>query len=168
MIDAPPGQWIMAPTTPCDSESMLTRTIIMPSSAPELEAHRSEREDLARSVVSLEGEALRKEAHVFLRGFPKAKVSGEPARFRARPHQAGAWGGQPCCRAAQPLALLEGEGGLGSDGATPSTSDVMGAAGFPGRSGIFPTADSIPPFASPKKKNASGRSLPHLPPLAPA
>ena len=68
----------------------------------------------------------------FVRKLAKAKAREEPQMFRSRAQQAWTlrWSSILACSAAKSLALslLERRGGFGADGATPSTSEVIGDA----------------------------------------
>ena len=71
---------------------------------------------------------FRRQAQVFL---AKAKARREPARVPELP-KLGVSGGPSCWGKAVALFLLERPGGLGSDGAAPTTSDVIGEARYAG------------------------------------
>ena len=74
------------------------------------------------------------EAQEFLRSLAKAKARSEPAHLRTTARQAWRhrWAVLLACSAAKAVAvsLLERPGGLGSDGATPTTSEVIGEARY--------------------------------------
>ena len=69
------------------------------------------------------------ESHSFLRQLARARVRSEPREMRAAARRAWfrRWYTALACCAAQAFAfsLLERRGGLGSDGALPSTNDVI-------------------------------------------
>ena len=71
-------------------------------------------------------------------GWPRQRSVESQHRCVPERARLGACGGQPCWRAARArqshFPYWRAKGGLGSDGATPSTSDVIGDsryAGFP-------------------------------------
>ena len=72
------------------------------------------------------------ESAQFVRQLAKAKARGEPPILRSRAQQAWtlSWSSILACSAAKSLALslLGRRGGFGADGATPSTSEVIGDA----------------------------------------